>query len=470
MFSVELAMLPIRRNAPPAGAEPAQTDPARTLRDRPELARQFAAVRCRTTELCAPLSVEDHVVQPMTDASPAKWHLAHTTWFFEAFVLGGEPFDPAFEFLFNSYYEAVGPRVPRARRGMLTRPSLDQVHAYRAEIDRRVAHALADGSLDDDARSRLELGLHHEQQHQELILTDLKYLLGTQPLSPAYRELSRDAQTAPSPLGWHALDGGIVEIGAPDGGFAFDNERPRHRVLVAPYRLATRPIANAEVLAFIADGGYRDHRLWLSDGWQLVQAERWEAPLYWTRADLDAGPERSTDRRHLAARVPLAGTRSGGDHALYDLAGVRPVDPSETACHLSLYEADAIARWLGARLPTEAEWEHAAAGSPLGSALGGNFADTGRLHPDRAAAAAGQLAQLFGDVWEWTASSYSPYPGFQPLAGALGEYNGKFMSGQHVLRGGSCLTPAGHVRRSYRNFFPPSARWQMTGVRLAADA
>jgi ergothioneine biosynthesis protein EgtB len=423
----------------PIGSTTMRAEPTPGPSGELSLADRFTAVRSRTLALCAPLSAEDHVVQPMPDASPAKWHLAHTTWFFETFVLGGDPFDPAFEFLFNSYYEAVGPRVPRARRGMLTRPSLEQVHAYRAEIDQRVERALANGSLGDDARSRLELGLHHEEQHQELILTDLKYLLGTQPLLPAYRELARGAPTAPEPLAWREEAGGIVEIGAPETGFAFDNERPRHRVLVAPYRLATRPIANAEVLAFIADGGYRDHRLWLSDGWQLVQAERWEAPLYWTRVEQN--------------------------YVLYDLAGVRAVDPGETACHLSLYEADAIARWLGARLPTEVEWEHAT----TGCSLDGNFADRGRLHPDRAATATGQLAQLFGDVWEWTASSYSPYPGFRPLAGALGEYNGKFMSGQHVLRGGSCLTPAGHIRRTYRNFFPPGARWQMTGVRLAAD-
>jgi len=269
-------------------------------------------------------------------------------------------------------------------------------------------------------------------------------------LQPAYRALTRGAPAAPAPLAWHTEAGGIVELGADSAGFAFDNERPRHRVLLAPYRLATRPVANAEILAFITDGGYRDHRLWLSDGWHLVQTERWEAPLYWSRRD--------------------------GDWASYDLAGVRAVDPGETACHLSLYEADAIAHWLGARLPTEAEWEHAAATA----SLQGNFADAGRLHPDRAEplAGAGTLAapgsvaapqQLFGDVWEWTASSYSPYPGFRPLGGALGEYNGKFMSGQHVLRGGSCFTPADHIRPSYRNFFPPAARWQMTGMRLASD-
>ena len=418
-------MLPIERSTP---AEPFAP---RGLLER------FTAVRDRTMALCAPLSAEDQVVQPMPDASPAKWHLAHTTWFFETFVLGGAPFDPAFEFLFNSYYEAIGPRVPRPRRGLLTRPALDRIHGYRADVDRRIARAIAGGALDRDALARLELGLHHEQQHQELILTDLKYVLGTQPLAPAYRALARGAATAPAALTWRSEPGGIVELGAPADGFAFDNERPRHRVLLAPYQIASRPIANAEVLAFIADGGYRDHRLWLSDGWQLVQAEGWEAPLYWAPAD----------------------------RAIYDLAGVRPIDPGETACHLSLYEADAIARWLGARLPTEAEWEHAAAASRLD----GNFADAGRLHPARAAAGAGELAQLFGDVWEWTASSYSAYPGFRPLAGALGEYNGKFMSGQCVLRGGSCLTPADHIRRSYRNFFPPHARWQMTGVRLARD-
>ncbi|HEU4729926.1 MAG TPA: ergothioneine biosynthesis protein EgtB [Kofleriaceae bacterium] len=434
-------MLPTGRTTPPMVPAPSGPSESRAARG---LADRFTAVRARTLELCAPLSPEDHVVQPMADASPAKWHLAHTTWFFEAFVLGGPPFDPAFEYLFNSYYEAVGPRVARARRGMLSRPGLSQIHAYRAATDRRVLDALGAGTLDADALARLELGLHHEQQHQELILTDAKYLLGTQPLRPAYRPLARAPHRAPEPLAWRTEAGGIVEIGAPAEGFAFDNERPRHPVLLAPYRIATRPVANAEVLAFIADGGYRDHRLWLSDGWQLVQSERWTAPLYWTAPDDGDGAP---------------------SFAIYDLAGVRAVDPGETACHLSLYEADAIARWLGARLPTEAEWEHAA----RDSSPGGNFADAGRLHPERAPAAPGALAQLCGDVWEWTASSYSPYPGFRPLAGALGEYNGKFMSGQHVLRGGSCLTPAGHVRRTYRNFFPPSARWQMTGARLAAD-
>jgi ergothioneine biosynthesis protein EgtB len=282
----------------------------------------------------------------------------------------------------------------------------------------------------------LELGLHHEQQHQELILTDAKHALASQPLRPAYRALARPPQRA-VPSRWARFDGGVVEIGAPATGFAYDNERPRHRVVIEPFELATRPVANADVLAFIAAGGYREPSLWLSDGWAKAQADGWAAPLYWQPRD--------------------------GDWELYDLAGVRAVDPAETACHLSYYEADAIARWAGARLPTEAEWEHAAASV---SPEIGNFADDDRLHP----AAAGEgMTQMFGDVWEWTASAYAPYPRFQPLAGALGEYNGKFMSGQMVLRGGSCFTPRGHVRASYRNFFAPAARWQMAGVRLARD-
>jgi formylglycine-generating enzyme required for sulfatase activity len=437
---------------------------------------RYRSVRLHTAKLCAPLSAEDQQLQPMADASPTKWHLAHTTWFFEAFVLGGPPFDPVFEYLFNSYYEAVGPRVERARRGMLSRPGLVEVRAYRDDVDRRVACALVEGRLDDGALARLELGLHHEQQHQELILTDIKYALGTQPLRPAYRaDLAAPAPAPAVPLRFCTIDptglrpapraepagapprdsltlidprrGGaearragehaVVRIGAAGGGFAFDNERPAHDVLVRPFRLAARPISNGDVLAFIADGGYREPRLWLSDGWHAVQAEGWQAPLYWD-----------------------------GDGGHYTLGGVRAIDPAATACHLSYYEADAIARWLGGRLPTEAEWEVAARGATPEL---GNFADDGLLCP--AAPTAGDApAQLFGDVWEWTASAYAPYPGFRPLAGALGEYNGKFMSGQQVLRGGSCLTPRGHVRATYRNFFPPGARWQMSGARVARDA
>jgi len=401
------------------------------------LGERFERVRARTVALCAPLSAEDQQVQPMADASPAKWHLAHTTWFFEELVLGDASFDPAFGFLFNSYYEALGPRVERARRGMVTRPSLERVHEYRAAVDARVRSALEQGALDAAARARLELGLNHEEQHQELILTDAAYALGTQPLQPAYRnDLSRAPLGEIAPMGFRALSGGTFAIGADARGFAFDNERPRHDVVVRPFSLATRPIANAEVLAFIADDGYGDPRHWLSDGWQTVQREGWRAPLYWN-----------------------------ADGTLWELAGARAIDPAETACHLSYYEADAIARWLGARLPTEAEWEIAAAGVAPDR---GNFADDDRLHPSRGDGSEA-VAQMFGDVWEWTSSSYSPYPGFRPLAGALGEYNGKFMSGQQVLRGGSCFTPRGHVRASYRNFFPPAARWQMTGARIARD-
>ncbi len=381
---------------------------------------RFRTVRARTVELCSPLSIEDQVVQPMADASPAKWHLAHTTWFFETIVLG-EP-HPEFNFLFNSYYEAIGPRVERARRGMLSRPSLDRVHAYRREVDERVIAAFA--SRDPKL---IELGLHHEQQHQELILTDLKYTLGTQPVRPAYREdLARSA--ARIEQDWRSFDGGVIEIGAVGGEFSFDNEQPRHRVLVEPFRIATRALANRDVQEFIAAGNYRDSSLWLSDAWALITAEKWEAPLYWR----------------------------GDEH--YTLGGVRAIDPDEVASHLSYFEADAIARWRGARLPTEAECELAA----TQIASEGTFAEDDRFHPGAGA--------FLGDVWEWTASAYLPYPGFRPLAGAVGEYNGKFMNGQYVLRGGSCFTPRDHLRLTYRNFFPPHARWQMTGARLVAGA
>ena len=401
------------------------------------LADRYRRVRERTARLCAPLTPEDQVVQPMPEASPAKWHLAHTTWFFEELVLGGPAFDESFRFMFNSYYEALGRRWERARRGMLTRPPLERVQAYRTAVDRRVLGALVEGALDEAALARLELGLHHEEQHQELILSDAAFVLGTQALQPAYRgDLPRGATGAPSPVKLVGFDGGLRSIGAGDDGFAFDNERPRHQVFVQPFSIASRPIANAEVLAFIEAGGYRDARHWLSDGWATVQREGWRAPLYWN-----------------------------DDGTAWDLAGVRAIDPGETACHLSYYEADAIARWLGARLPTEAEWEIAA--QDLASDRG-NFVDDDRLHPSRAEEASG-LAQMFGDVWEWTSSSYAPYPGFRPLEGALGEYNGKFMSGQQVLRGGSCWTPRGHARASYRNFFPPAARWQMSGARVARD-
>jgi len=410
--------------------------------DRDALASRYRRVRARTLELCAPLTIEDQQVQAIADASPTKWHLAHTTWFFEELVLGELAFDPSFRTLFNSYYECFGRRVERARRGLASRPPLARVHEYRSDVDRRVARALETGALDPGALARLELGLHHEQQHQELILSDVLTVLAAQPEPPVYRARAAEPVREPARLAFHVFGGGIVRIGARDDGFAFDNERPRFDAMVRPFAIATRPIANADVLAFIADGGYREPRWWLADGWDTVVRESWRAPLYWR-----------------------------DDGTLYELGGVHAIDPAETACHLSYYEADAIARWLGARLPTELEWEIAAGG---GDATRGHFADDGRLHPAPAPAPessvlGGELAQLFGDVWEWTASSYAPYPGFRALPGALGEYNGKFMSGQQVLRGGSCLTPRGHVRATYRNFFPPPARWQMTGARIAKD-
>ena len=394
------------------------------------LAERYRRVRERSLSVCAPLSAEDAQVQSMPDASPAKWHLAHTAWFFETFVLG-EP--SPWAYLFNSYYEAVGARVERGRRGLMTRPSLDEVRAYRERVDAKVLEAL--GRVD---AALVELGLQHEQQHQELMLTDLKHALGTQPRRPAYREdLVRERPASVEPMAWQDFAGGIVEIGAGEQGFSYDCERPRHRASVEPFRLATRPICNAEVVAFVADGGYREPRLWLSDGFATAQREGWMAPVYWDSQD--------------------------GAWLRYTLGGVREVDPAETACHLRYFEADAIARWAGARLPTEAEWEHAAGASEID----GNFADADRLHP---APAHGEgLRQLYGDVWEWTQTAFAPYPGFRPAAGALGEYNGKFMCGQLVLRGGSCFTPRDHIRASYRNFFAPGARWQMTGVRLCSD-
>jgi ergothioneine biosynthesis protein EgtB len=408
----------------------------------PGLAERFRAVRARTAALCAPLSPEDMVAQSMPEASPAKWHLAHTTWFFETFLLaarepGFAPFHPRYAFLFNSYYEAVGPRHPRPKRGLLTRPSAAEVMAYRAAVEERVL-ALLDRGLDREGAAILELGLHHEQQHQELLLTDVKHLLFENPLRPAYAPpLAPGAPSAPA-LAWTAYPGGVQEIGHAGPAFAFDNEGPRHRVFVEPFALASRAVTAGEWLAFVEDGGYRRAALWLSDGWAKVQAEGWEAPLYWER--------------------------DGGAWTIFTLHGVRPLAPAEPVAHVSLYEADAFARWSGARLPGEAEWELAAAGAVEDGAL----ADGGRYHP--AVAGRRRPAQLLGDVWEWTRSAYAPYPRFRPAAGALGEYNGKFMSGQVVLRGGSCATAAGHVRPTYRNFFPPEARWQFSGVRLAREA
>ena len=421
-------------------ALPRAHDPASaTLLDR------YAAVRRQTLALAAPLSPEDCVVQSMPDASPVKWHLAHTTWFFETFVLaphvaGYTPFREPYRVLFNSYYVAVGDRHPRPERGLLTRPTLQEVHAYRQYVDGAM-QALLETGRGTALRDTVELGLQHEQQHQELVVTDVKHLLSRNPLAPVYRARWPLLAVASRATGWIAHPGGIVDIGHGSGGFAFDNEGPRHRALLAPHAIATHPVTNGEYRAFIADGGYRRPDLWCSLGWDAVVAHGWEAPLYWRRRD--------------------------GDWRTFTLHGEVDVDDDTPVAHVSWFEADAYARWAGARLPTEFEWEALAAGQRVD----GNFADGGALHPLPAPAAApGAPAQLFGDVWEWTASAYAPYPGFRTAPGAIGEYNGKFMCNQYVLRGGSCATPRGHVRATYRNFFPPEARWQFSGIRLARDA
>ena len=404
---------------------------------------RYRAVRDATAALAAPLSPEDCALQSMPDASPVKWHLAHTTWFFETFVLeraepGFRPHHPAFRFLFNSYYNAVGPQYSRPHRGLLSRPSLDDVLAYRAAVDARVIAWLAAGAPAPELLAVLELGLHHEQQHQELILTDVKHLFGTSPLRPAYRELAPPPRTEVAPLRFVGFEEGLRELGHAGPGFAFDNESPRHRVFVPAFALASRLVTNGEYLAFIEDGGYARPELWLSDGLAWLGAEGVGAPLYWERV--------------------------AGAWTALTLGGVRALRPEEPVVHVSFYEAAAYAAWAGARLPTEAEWEVAAAAATVE----GNFVESGRLHPAPAPAVPG-LAQLFGDAWEWTRSDYAPYPGYAPGPGALGEYNGKFMCNQRVLRGGSCATPASHVRATYRNFFPPTARWQFTSIRLARD-
>ncbi len=400
---------------------------------------KYRRVRQQTEELCQPLAIDDYQLQTMPDCSPPKWHLAHTTWFFETFLLAGNnpsyrPFHPRYNFLFNSYYEAVGERWPRPARGLLSRPTVEEVFAYRRAIDERMHEwldPLSESSL-ESIRPVFELGLNHEQQHQELLLTDIKHAFSINPLRPVFSNSETGECSTDQRLHWLTFPAGMRQIGHSDGSFAFDNESPAHSVYVPSFQISSNLITNREFLAFIDDGGYRRPEFWLSDGWATCRRLDWSAPLYW---ECD-----------------------GGSWLQFTLGGMRPLSLGEPVCHVSFYEAEAFARWTGARLPTEAEWETAA----LDEKVTGIFLDSGRFHTARSGG-------FFGNVWVWTASPYVAYPGYHPAAGALGEYNGKFMCNQMVLRGGSCATPADHIRPTYRNFFPPDARWQFSGIRLARN-
>ncbi|MGH8353167.1 MAG: ergothioneine biosynthesis protein EgtB [Pseudomonas sp.] len=422
--------------------------PVAALADLEHLLTRFRQVRAASEALCAPLEVEDFVIQSMPDVSPPKWHLAHVSWFFEAFLLtpfqrGYRPLEPAYDHLFNSYYQTRGTPFPRAQRGLLSRPGVAEVYRYRAHVDAAIAELLGQPPAEHAGEivRRLELGLQHEQQHQELLLMDIKHILAQNPLQPAYRrDLPAPLAQPASVQRWHGYPGGLRHIGHAGDGFAFDCEQPRHRVFVDDFELASQPVSNAGFLAFIEDGGYQRSAFWLADGWNLVQQAGWQAPLYWQRR--------------------------AGRWLEMTLAGLRELDRQAPVCHISFYEAEAYAAWAGARLPSEAEWEVAALEQPLN----GNFVESGYLQPLAAAPGLDGPAQLFGDVWEWTGSAYRPYPGFRALEGSLGEYNGKFMCGQMVLRGGCCATPQAHIRASYRNFFYPAMRWQFAGLRLAREA
>ena len=407
------------------------------------LQERYQQVRQLSQDLCQPLKIEDYGIQSMADVSPPKWHLAHTTWFFETFLL--QPnlqnyhlFHPRYGYLFNSYYETVGARHPRPERGLLSRPTVAEIYDYRAYVDQAMRVLLKEHLGDPAIQGLVELGLHHEHQHQELLLTDIKHILATNPLRPSYSsDLPQvSPAAAPSQEQWLDYPGGMVTLGADDQGFAFDNERPRHPIYLQDYWLASRLVTQADFLDFIEAGGYRQAEWWLAEGWATVQTQGWQAPLYWEYEE--------------------------GQWWVMTLAGLRPLAPQDPVCHVSYFEADAFARWKGKRLPTEAEWEAASTSLPLE----GNFLSQGYLHPI-AAQGITRPDQFFGDVWEWTQSPYTPYPGFKTAAGAVGEYNGKFMCNQMVLRGGSCATPHSHLRPTYRNFFPPAARWQFSGIRLA---
>jgi ergothioneine biosynthesis protein EgtB len=416
--------------------------------------QRYDNVRKATLALTKPLSEADCTAQSMPDASPVKWHLAHTTWFFETFVLtphfsAYQAFNPAFKVLFNSYYHAVGERHPRAQRGLITRPDLQEVLAYREHVDAAMALLFSSNGFSQSTKASvraeinalIELGCNHEQQHQELILTDVKHMLSLNPLKPAYQKQWPLTTIQPCKLAWVDIAEGLYEIGHTGSTFAFDNESPRHRIWLDAFQIASQPVTHGDFMAFMDDGGYQRSDLWLSAGWDAVTAGGWQAPMYWEKCD--------------------------GRWTVFTLHGDVPVEPHAPVCHVSFYEAEAYARWAGARLPTEAEWEVASSTA----ALRGNFLESGALHPLalREASSGETLAQAFGDVWEWTRSDYAPYPHFRTATGAVGEYNGKFMSGQYVLRGGSCVTPANHIRATYRNFFAPQTRWQFSGLRLARD-
>jgi ergothioneine biosynthesis protein EgtB len=410
-----------------------------------DLAR-YEQVRQHTEMLCKPLSTEDYVVQSMPDVSPTKWHLAHTTWFFETFLLKPykpdyREFDPHFSYLFNSYYNAMGDRHCRQNRGLLSRPTVREIRAYRAYVDEQILGLSLNGEIarSGEAASLLELGFHHEQQHQELMLTDIKHVFWVNPLRPAYVKRAAGKPPTAGTWGWMPVTGGIREIGHDGIGFAFDNESPRHQQYVAPFEIGSRLVTNGEFKQFILEGGYRRPEYWLSLGWATVKAEQWHAPLYWLEPQ--------------------------GEWRVHTLSGLRPIVDEEPVCHISYFEADAFARWAGVRLPTEAEWEIA---SEEVDSSQGTFAEARTFHPGIAERRPG-LQQMFGELWQWTSSAYSPYPRYAPGRGALGEYNGKFMCNQYVLRGGSVATPRTHIRRTYRNFFPPAARWQFSGIRLARD-
>ena len=412
---------------------------------REDAAALFARIRRASEAICSPLETEDYVVQTMDDVSPPKWNLAHTSWFFETFLLreflpAYHEFHPQYGYLFNSYYEAVGQRHPRPRRGLLSRPTVGEVYEYRAHVDREMKDLVlsADEGDWEKIAPLLELGLHHEEQHQELLLTDLKHILATNPLRPAYQSRDQEAPKSARPMNWVPCSGGLVEIGFEGTGFSYDNEGPRHSVYLEPYRLGSRLVTNGEYLEFMESRGYEQPQYWLSEGCATVQEQGWRAPLYWEEVD--------------------------GRWWMMTLSGFREVSEAEPVCHVSYFEADAYARWREKRLPTEAEWEAAAFAEPIE----GNLSETGALHP-LAASNGGTLGQLYGDAWEWTQSPYVAYPGFRTAPGAVGEYNGKFMCNQYVLRGGSCATSRRHIRSTYRNFFPPPARWQFTGIRLASD-